>query len=95
MKQLESMTNTMEIYWYTKKEYAEKIQDQVNFNLDNDYLLPLDTCTYIFSSADECLKAIQLLFPMATFNLSFNISQRIGQVCNFDDHLWELKEYRK
>lgn len=84
-----------EIYWYTKKEYAEKLYNKVEFDLDNDFYLPTDSCTYVFSSADECLKAIRILFPMATFFIAFDISQDVGQVSNFDDHLWELKEYRK
>lgn len=84
-----------EIYWYTKKEYAEKLYNKVEFDLDNDFYLPTDSCTYVFSSADECLKAIRILFPMATFSIAFDISQDVGQVSNFDDHLWELKEYRK
>ena len=64
------------------------------FDLDNDYLHPRETCTLIFDSADECIKAIKLLYPNATFNLSYNMAYYCGQVCNFDDHLWELKEYR-
>lgn len=84
-----------EIYWYTKKEYAEKLYNKVEFDLDNDFYLPTDSCTYVFSSADECLKAIRILFPMATFSIAFDISQDVGQVSNFDGHLWELKEYRK
>ena len=84
----------LEIYWHTKKEYSEKLYGKVEYDFDNDYLLPIETCTYIFQSADDCLKAIRILFPMATFSLSFDMSQEVGQVCHFDDHLWELKEYR-
>lgn len=84
----------MEIYWHTKKEYSEKLYGKVEYDFDNDYYLPVEECTYVFQSADECLKAIRILFPMATFSLSFDMSQEVGQVCHFDDHLWELKEYR-
>ena len=84
----------MEVYWHTKKEYIDWLRDKVVFDLDNDYLHPRETCTLIFSSADECIKAIKLLYPNATFNLSYNMAYYCGQVCNFDDHLWELKEYR-
>ena len=85
-----------EIYWETKKEYADRLtQEGIQFDFDNDYYLPTDSCTYIFFSVDDCVKAIQLLFPMATFSLAFNLSYKIGQVCDFDDHLWELKEHRK
>ena len=84
----------MEVYWYTKKEYSEKLYGKVEDDFDNDYYLPIDECTYVFQSADECLKAIRILFPMATFSLSFDMNYNCGQVCNFDDHLWELKEYR-
>lgn len=84
----------MEIYWHTKKEHIDHLRGEVVFDLDNDYLLPTETCTLIFNSADECIKAIKFLYPNATFNLSYNMAYYCGQVCNFDDHLWELKEYR-
>lgn len=84
----------MEVYWHTKKEHIDRLRGEVVFDLDNDYLLPIETCTLIFNSADECIKAIKLLYPNATFNLSYNMAYYCGQVCNFDDHLWELKEYR-
>ena len=84
----------MEVYWHTKKEHIDRLRDEVDFDLDNDYLHPRETCTLIFNSADECIKAIKLLYPNATFNLSYNMAYYCVQVCNFDDHLWELKEYR-
>ena len=84
----------MEVYWHTKKEHIDHLRGEVVFDLDNDYLLPIETCTLIFNSADECIKAIKFLYPNATFNLSYNMAYYCGQVCNFDDHLWELKEHR-
>ena len=84
----------MEVYWHTKKEHIDHLRGEVVFDLDNDYLHPRETCTLIFSSADECIKAIKFLYPNATFNLSYNMAYYCGQVCDFDDHLWELKEYR-
>ena len=84
----------MKIYWHTKKEHINHLSGEVIFDLDNDYLQSADTCTLIFKSADDCIKAIKFLYPNATFNLSFNMTYNRGQVCDFDDHLWELKEYR-
>lgn len=85
----------MTINWYTKKEYADCIQREITFDLDNDCLSPDDKCTFVFQSADDCIKAIKHLFPNATFNLSFDLAYTTGYVEDFDDHLWELKEYRK
>ena len=47
----------MEVYWHTKKEHIDHLQGEVVFDLDNDYLHPRETCTLIFNSADECIKA--------------------------------------
>ena len=51
----------MEVYWHTKKEHIDRLRGEVVFDLDNDYLHPRETCTLIFDSADECIKAIKLL----------------------------------
>ena len=33
----------MEIYWHTKKEHIDHLRGEVVFDLDNDYLLPVET----------------------------------------------------
>lgn len=85
----------MEIYWYTKKKYVRRIPAEIKFDLENDYLTEDEECTFTFHSADDCIRAIQSLFPYATFSLEFDLTYESGEVVNFDDHLWELKEYRK
>jgi hypothetical protein len=82
----------MEVYWHTKKEHIDHLRGEVVFDLDNDYLSEDENCTYTFFSLDECYKAISLLYPLATFNIKFNVSDKSAHICDFDDHLWEYSK---
>lgn len=78
----------MIIYWYHTKKDVEKLIDKVAFNVE-DYDVPKFDCTYIFPSVNECIKAIDYLYPQASFSINVDLKYNHGYVSNFKDN--ELK----
>jgi hypothetical protein len=83
----------MNIYWTCKEEDLKKIPKDIKYRLEHDWLLDEGEGTIVFESLDNALRAIISIYPLAQY--SFNMRNNFAIVENFDDHLWELKEYRK
>lgn len=76
----------MEIYWYHTKKEAEKLINKVAFNVNEDYNTPKFNCVYVFPSVNECIKAINLLYPSATFSINVDLKYNHGYVSDFKDN---------
>lgn len=83
----------MKVYWTCKEKDLKKIPKDIKYWLENDWLLEEQEGTIVFESLDDTHKAIISIYPLARY--SFNMRDNFATVENFDDHLWELKEYRK
>lgn len=76
----------MEIYWYHTKKDVEKLINKVAFNVNEDYDTPKFNCIYIFPSVNECVKAINLLYPSATFSINVDLKYNHGYISDFKDN---------
>ena len=76
----------MIIYWYHTKKDVEKLINKVAFNVNEDYDTPKFNCIYIFPSVSECMKAIDLLYPLATFSINVDLKYDHGYISDFKDN---------
>ena len=83
----------MNVYWTCKEEDLKKIPKDIKYWLEHDWLLDEGEGTIVFESLDDTHKAIMSIYPLAQYSL--DIGDNFATVENFDNHLWELKEYRK
>ena len=83
----------MNVYWTCKEEALKKIPKDIKYWLEHDWLLDEGEGTIVFESLDDTHKAIMSIYPLAQYSL--DIRDNFATVENFDNHLWELKEYRK
>lgn len=83
----------MIVYWTCKEEDLKKIPSDINCSLEHDWLLDEGEGTVVFSSLDDTHRTIMSIYPLATYILKMR--DTFAMVEEFDDHLWELKEYRK
>jgi hypothetical protein len=83
----------MDIYWTCKEKDLKKIPKKIKYWLEHDWLLDGDEGTIVFESLDDTHKAIMSIYPLAQYSL--DVRDNFATVENFDNHLWELKEYRK
>ena len=76
----------MVIHWYHTKKDVEKLINKVAFNVNEDYDTPKFNCIYTFPSVSECVKAINLLYPLATFSINIDLKYNHGYVSNFKNN---------
>ena len=67
----------------------------IDFYIDDDYLNEDNFCTFIFDSISDVIEVIQLLYPIATFDIKIDLNYKSAIINNFDNHLYEYKKYRK
>lgn len=83
----------MNVYWTCKEKDLEKIPEDIEYWSEHDWLLNEGEGTIVFESLDDAHRAIISIYPLARY--SFAMRDNSAIVESFDDHLWELKEYRK
>ena len=83
----------MNVYWTCREENLKQIPKDIKYWLEHDWLLDEGEGTIVFESLDDAHRAIISIYPLARYSL--NMRDNFATVENFDDHLWELKEYRK
>ena len=83
----------MNVYWTCKEEDLKKIPSDIKYGLEHDWLLNEDEGTVVFSSLDDTHRVIMSIYPLARYILKMR--DTFATVEEFDNHLWELKEYRK
>jgi hypothetical protein len=86
----------MQVIWDGCKSSKdlEKIPQDIIYGLEHDWLIE-DSGSIIFHSLDDAYRAIKAIYPLATYTLEVNNSYATIFIENFDNHLYELKEYRK
>lgn len=82
----------MTVYWICKEKDLKLIPKDVKYGLEHDWLLDEGEGTIVFESLDDAHETIMSIYPLAKY--SFEMRDNFATVENFDDHLWELKEYR-
>ena len=89
------MEKKLKIFWHYNTEIIDKIHKHIKFYIDNDYLNEDNFCTFIFDSISDVIEVIQLLYPIATFDIKIDLNYKSAIINNFDNHLYEYKKYRK
>ena len=90
-----NMEKKLKVLWYYNTEIIDKIPKYIKFYIDNDYLNEDNFCTFIFDSISDVIEVIQLLYPIATFDIKIDLNYKSAIINNFDNHLYEYKKYRK
>jgi hypothetical protein len=82
----------MRVYWYCVEDNLKKIPKHIQYWREHDWLLEGDAGTITTQSLDAMHKIITSIYPLATYTLEINGTSAI--VKDFNDHQYELKEFR-
>ena len=85
----------IEVLWDGCKNVKDliKIPTNIPFGMDTDWIGG-EGGTISFSSLDDAYRAIKAIYPLATYSMEIDNSHIFIHIENFDNHLYELKEYR-
>ena len=72
------MEKKLKVLWYYNTEIIDKIPKYIKFYIDNDYLNENNFCTFIFDSVSDVIEVIQLLYPIATFDIKIDLNYTVN-----------------